>query len=371
MKNVKDSTTSEISNLFQELIVSKIKDEIELLKKEIDYVKESNETCEEKVEKLPKSSSIRQIVEGEQTKVIDLINKIAKDSKSEKYLLDIVAYLKKQYAFSDERTLCLVLDEIQQKNNMVFNEITPIKSFVETNNIEDNLNSLINYIMEQYSFGEDKSLCYFLEQFSDVTKERIATIIANQESFVEKYDSIVAVLGQYKDSILERINANIKSLECIKEQLEKNHQAIKSNGNDIAAVIDKSNDGMEKLNFIQEAVDSISRKTDEATIMLNSVMDNIGSESEILGLLRSMNSCIENEEGNSESDWSIKKNFLDINKKIEELLRKIELQDEMIRAFDEKYKCLEKSKNNMVKIIVVGDFISVIGVIALILMQIF
>ena len=371
MKKVKDSTTSEISNLFQELIVSKIIDEIELLKKELDNIKESNESCEDKVEKLPKSSSISRIVEKEQTKVIDLINKIAKDSKSEEYLRAIVEYLKKQYSFSDKRTLCLVLDEIQQKNNMVFNEITPIKSFVETNNIEANLNSLINYIKEQCSFDEDKSLCYFLEQFSNATKERIATIIANQESFVEKYDSIEKVLGDYKDNILVQISANNNSLECIKEQLRKNQQAIKNNGDSIAVVIDKSNDGVEKLNFIQESIDSVSQKTDYVTIMLNSVKDNIGPDSEILGLLSSMNSCIGNEEDNSESDWSIKKNFCDINKKIEELLRKIELQDEMIRTFGKKYKCLEKSQNNMLKMIVVGELISVISVITLIMMQIF
>ena len=273
--------------------------------------------------------------------------------------------------FSDKRTLCLVLDEIQQKNNMVFNEITPIKSFVETNNIEANLNSLINYIKEQCSFDEDKSLCYFLEQFSNATKERIATIIANQESFVEKYDSIEKVLGDYKDNILVQISANNNSLECIKEQLRKNQQAIKNNGDSIAVVIDKSNDGVEKLNFIQESIDSVSQKTDYVTIMLNSVKDNIGPDSEILGLLSSMNSCIGNEEDNSESDWSIKKNFCDINKKIEELLRKIELQDEMIRTFGEKYKYLEKSQNNMLKMIVVGELISVISVITLIMMQIF
>lgn len=314
---------------------------------------------------------LSRIVEKEQTKVIDLINKIAKDSKSEEYLRAIVEYLKKQYSFSDKRTLCLVLDEIQQKNNMVFNEITPIKSFVETNNIETNLNSLINYIKEQCSFDEDKSLCYFLEQFSNATKERIATIIANQESFVEKYDSIEKVLGDYKDNILVQISANNNSLECIKEQLRKNQQAIKNNGDSIAVVIDKSNDGVEKLNFIQESIDSVSQKTDYVTIMLNSVKDNIGPDSEILGLLSSMNSCIGNEEDNSESDWSIKKNFCDINKKIEELLRKIELQDEMIRTFGEKYKCLEKSQNNMLKMIVVGELISVISVITLIMMQIF
>lgn len=336
-----------------------------------DNIKESNESCEDKVEKLPKSSSISRIVEKEQTKVIDLINKIAKDSKSEEYLRAIVEYLKKQYSFSDKRTLCLVLDEIQQKNNMVFNEITPIKSFVETNNIEANLNSLINYIKEQCSFDEDKSLCYFLEQFSNATKERIATIIANQESFVEKYDSIEKVLGDYKDNILVQISANNNSLECIKEQLRKNQQAIKNNGDSIAVVIDKSNDGVEKLNFIQESIDSVSQKTDYVTIMLNSVKDNIGPDSEILGLLSSMNSCIGNEEDNSESDWSIKKNFCDINKKIEELLRKIELQDEMIRTFGEKYKYLEKSQNNMLKMIVVGELISVISVITLIMMQIF
>lgn len=362
---------TELESYYYKYIVSKIIDEIELLKKELDNIKESNESCEDKVEKLPKSSSISRIVEKEQTKVIDLINKIAKDSKSEEYLRAIVEYLKKQYSFSDKRTLCLVLDEIQQKNNMVFNEITPIKSFVETNNIEANLNSLINYIKEQCSFDEDKSLCYFLEQFSNATKERIATIIANQESFVEKYDSIEKVLGDYKDNILVQISANNNSLECIKEQLRKNQQAIKNNGDSIAVVIDKSNDGVEKLNFIQESIDSVSQKTDYVTIMLNSVKDNIGPDSEILGLLSSMNSCIGNEEDNSESDWSIKKNFCDINKKIEELLRKIELQDEMIRTFGEKYKCLEKSQNNMLKMIVVGELISVISVITLIMMQIF
>lgn len=346
-----------------------LQEQLKELSDEKDVLK--NESCEDKVEKLPKSSSISRIVEKEQTKVIDLINKIAKDSKSEEYLRAIVEYLKKQYSFSDKRTLCLVLDEIQQKNNMVFNEITPIKSFVETNNIETNLNSLINYIKEQCSFDEDKSLCYFLEQFSNATKERIATIIANQESFVEKYDSIEKVLGDYKDNILVQISANNNSLECIKEQLRKNQQAIKNNGDSIAVVIDKSNDGVEKLNFIQESIDSVSQKTDYVTIMLNSVKDNIGPDSEILGLLSSMNSCIGNEEDNSESDWSIKKNFCDINKKIEELLRKIELQDEMIRTFGEKYKCLEKSQNNMLKMIVVGELISVISVITLIMMQIF
>ena len=65
MKKVKDSTTSEISNLFQELIVSKIIDEIELLKKELDNIKESNESCEDKVEKLliklPRIQRVRNI----------------------------------------------------------------------------------------------------------------------------------------------------------------------------------------------------------------------------------------------------------------------------------------------------------------------
>ena len=38
---------------------------------------------------------------------------------------------------------------------MVFNEITPIKSFVETNNIEANLNSLINYIKDNTKDNPD------------------------------------------------------------------------------------------------------------------------------------------------------------------------------------------------------------------------
>lgn len=128
----------------------------------------------------------------------------------------------------------------------------------------------------------------------------------------------------------------------------------------------------------QVLLDKIHERFGESLIYAISQSDlsednnaNIGPDSEILGLLSSMNSCIGNEEDNSESDWSIKKNFCDINKKIEELLRKIELQDEMIRTFGEKYKYLEKSQNNMLKMIVVGELISVISVITLIMMQIF
>lgn len=367
---MKDSTTSEISNLFQELIVSKIKDEIELLKLEIEVVKETNELCEDKIEKLPKSSSIRQIVEGEQTKVIELINKIAKDSKSEKYLKDIVAYLKKQYSFSDERTLCLVLDEIQQKTNEVFDEIGPLKTFVETNNVEGNLVSLTEYIQGQYSFGEDKLLCGFLEEFSNDTEENIATIIANQGAFVEKYDAIVELLSQYKECILDQISTNFKNIEGIKEQLKKNQQAIKNNGDSLATIIDKCNDEVEQINDIKKAIDSITQKANATSNSLDAVIANIGPKSEILALLRSVNSRIDNEEDGSEYEWSIKSKLLDINKNIDELLEKDKQQDKMINEFYEKYDHLEKSKNMIIKILVTGNIISVVGIIALILLYI-
>ena len=368
---MKDSTTSEISNLFQELIVSKIKDEIELLKREIEKVEEINESCEGIVEKLPKSRDIEQIVEGEQAKVIELINKIAQNSKSEKYLRDIVAYLKKQYSFSDERTLCLVLDEIQQKNNEVFNEIVPLKTFVETNNIESNLAFLTEYIQEQFHFSEDKFLCAFLEKFSDSTEENIATIIANQESFLGKYDAIVAVLDQYKEGILAQINVNFANLERIKEQLEENQQVIKNNGDSITTVIGKCNDEVEQISDIKKTIDSILQKADDTSISLNNVIANIGPKSEIVALLRSMNSIIENEEEGSESEWSVKKELLYINKNVEELLEKNNQHDKMINEFYEKYYRLEKSKNMIIKILVTGNIISAMGVIALILMYIF
>lgn len=218
------------------------------------------------------------------------------------------------------------------------------------------------------------TLCdYIVRINANPVREVITETIMRYSKKGKIKDSDHTFTGEVREilNILVQISANNNSLECIKEQLRKNQQAIKNNGDSIAVVIDKSNDGVEKLNFIQESIDSVSQKTDYVTIMLNSVKDNIGPDSEILGLLSSMNSCIGNEEDNSESDWSIKKNFCDINKKIEELLRKIELQDEMIRTFGEKYKCLEKSQNNMLKMIVVGELISVISVITLIMMQIF
>lgn len=67
-----------------------------------------------------------------------------------------------------------------------------------------------------------------MEQFSNATKERIATIIANQESFVEKYDSIEKVLGDYKDNILVQISANNNSLECIKSNLERTSKRLRT-----------------------------------------------------------------------------------------------------------------------------------------------
>lgn len=368
---MKDSTTSEISNLFQELIVSKIKDEIELLKREIEDVKETIDEDVDKVEKLPKLSSIRQIVEGEQTKVIDRINEIKKNSKSEKYLNDIVEYLKKQYSFSDERTLCLVLDEIQQKTNETFNEITPLKTFVETNKVEENLADLTEYIQRQYSFGEDKLLCDFLKEFSNAIEENIATIIANQGSFVEKYDAIVELLGRYKECILEQINVNFENIEGIKEQLKKNQQAIKNNGDSLMTIIDKCNDEADQISGIKKAIDSITQKSDATSATLDNIIANTGPESEILALLRSMNSTIDNEEDGSEHEWSIKSELLEINENIDELLEKDKQQDKMINEFYEKYDRLEKSKKMIIKILVTGNIISAMGVIALILMYIF
>lgn len=175
-------------------------------------------------------------------------------------------------------------------------------------------------------------------------------------------NAIIAIQSQIKTKYLESYD---EAMQAIRDRIEEN--LIAATG--VNKQIFKKTSAMIAISKIDNDLDIICREV--TTIMLNSVKDNIGPDSEILGLLSSMNSCIGNEEDNSESDWSIKKNFCDINKKIEELLRKIELQDEMIRTFGEKYKYLEKSQNNMLKMIVVGELISVISVITLIMMQIF
>lgn len=368
---MKDSTTGEISNLFQELIVSKIKDEIDVLKGEIDEIKESSGICEEKVEKLPKSSSIRQIVEGEQTKVLDLINNLAKDSKSEKYLRDIVAYLKKQYSFSEERTLCLVLDEMQRKENDIFDEILPIKSFTETNNIEKNLNLLIEYVTKQFYFDNDKYLCDFLKQFSEETKDKIAYVIDTQESFVDKYDSIIKILNQYKDCILTSIHANNECLESISEQLRETQRAIKNNGDSIETIIDKSRDDEDKLSSIQDLLGNILKNTENSSALLDKVIQDVGSKSEIVESLHFLNSSIYGEKINAEVEWSVKNSLVEVNKNIGELAIKSEHLDGIICAYNEKYECLEKNKKMLFIFLAVGNFVSAIGVIILLLLQIF
>lgn len=176
------------------------------------------------------------------------------------------------------------------------------------------------------------------------------------------------------EALYEKINMNIDFEATIGDRLYKgglfSRSAKQSDFVDLmydlidAFIVQLKSEVIEQINLQKRAVKEISEDYLRYKQWKTESERNIANNS-------SMNSCIGNEEDNSESDWSIKKNFCDINKKIEELLRKIELQDEMIRTFGEKYKYLEKSQNNMLKMIVVGELISVISVITLIMMQIF
>ena len=82
-------------------------------------------------------------------------------------------------------------------------------------------------------------------------------------------------------------------------------------------------------------------------------------------------SSINNTEEKSEIDWTIKDNFIETNKRLEELLEINRLQDEKNGCLIEKYEQLEKAKNRMIKLLIVGNVISVICVVGLLLMQIF
>ena len=258
------STKSEISNLFQELIVSKIRDEIGLLRQDISEVNDTTGNCEDKVDKLPKSSDIKRIVESEQEEIIRSIAQM--DSKSERYLKAIVAYLKKQYGFADEKTLCMVLDELQLQSVQVNEQLSTVKDFVEKNKVEEILCSLIDYIKKQYEFTEAETLCSFMENFSKDTEKKITNLMNGQGSFLEKYAAIELESKQFKETILSEINKDSQFLEQLQKQLIETHAIVNSCEKKANTILAGNIDEIKILKMLQSLLDSIASLMDSISL---------------------------------------------------------------------------------------------------------
>ena len=98
---MEEIVNNEISNLFQELIVSKIKNAIDELSNRFTEVENFYFDFEEKIDKVPKKSEINKMLENDKEDIINHINECVKVDDVKKYLIDIVNYLKKQFGFSD------------------------------------------------------------------------------------------------------------------------------------------------------------------------------------------------------------------------------------------------------------------------------
>ena len=123
---MEEIVNNEISNLFQELIVSKIKNAIDELSNRFTEVENFYFDFEEKIDKVPKKSEINKMLENDKEDIINHINECVKVDDVKKYLIDIVNYLKKQFGFSDNQALCQYMETVAENigNNieLIINE---------------------------------------------------------------------------------------------------------------------------------------------------------------------------------------------------------------------------------------------------------
>ena len=127
-------------------------------------------------------------------------------------------------------------------------------------------------------------------------------------------------------------------------------------------------DEIKILKVLQSILDSISVRIDGNSTKIEEVLCNTNSESELIFLLRRICANIDYEFNSSEESSSVKKDFIETNNRINELLEKNSSQDEVFIQFQIKYENNEKVKNKILKVLIAGNIISLIGIIVMIIL---
>lgn len=311
-----DSTINEISTLFQELIVSKIKDELELLKKEIDDVKSNSDEIDDMLKKLPKRSTVKKICEEEISSVTTYIEQLSSKSKSEKYLKDIVEYLKIQFGFMDKKTLCK-----------------------------------------------------YLEDLSVIAGNKIDSILDNQDSLSEKYEAIFSTLEEFKISVLSCISENQKNLLDEIKQTEK--EIINCHLEEtkyLESILENSKGSISGLSDVGKGIEEIGETLKSIETKENVLINNLSGNSEILDLLNKIyvNVGYANDGDDNET---LKVDLMNVDLMLRNLLQICQEHENWLNTSAEEYKNENKKRDQIINLLAIFNMISCLGVIALLVIQ--
>lgn len=310
-----ETVSNEISNLFQELIVSKIKLIIDELKNRITDIEDSENSINESINKLPKQSGIKKIIVEQKDEIVSHIDSCFGKLKTETYLKGIVEFLKQHYCFPN-----------------------------------------------------DKKLWEYLISMSDDIAKQIDAVITSQNDLDKKLCEVDRILDQYKDVIIESavhekteiideikqsFRATDKSQSVIKEQVKTALEYEKENAAKLDLVIQKVNQNGEELN-------NNSSKTEQALERLNAVDD-------IISILNHVDASLgfyqdEMDTSMKEEVASIKSDVISLQKSCSIMQGRIE---EHIEFVNKEYYEIDKK----LRIMTIISSLSIVGIVALAILQ--
>lgn len=208
-----ENVNSEISNLFQELIVSKIKTEIDRLDGKVEVICEDNKNIFDSLDKCPKKREIDSVsseVNEAKDNILESLKKL--EEVTEKYLKYIVDYLKKQYQFPEEKELWEYLDNVLNELNKKLENVSDDECIKICRKIARSLNQFekeMREITESKIVSElqdsKQKIVNFDGKITDITKKADLLLAKTEENEKEwkKYYNQVASITSEKDAIQE------------------------------------------------------------------------------------------------------------------------------------------------------------------------
>ena len=189
---MKETLDAEISSLFEELVVSKIKLSIGEIDKKVVNIESNSMEILEIIEKLPKQSNIKKTFQDTADGITNYV-----DSYVVKYLGDIDGFLREQYGFSDKKVLSNYLEDLSEMFATRINNVI---------NLQENLED------------EVKKVDSFLTQFK---AELINTIIERQKELKGDVEHII----EQNEDIGKK---HSKTLAVASEERKKNSEKLES-----------------------------------------------------------------------------------------------------------------------------------------------
>lgn len=231
-----ENINNEISNLFEELIVSKIKNEINRLDQKLNGIVDSNEIISDRLENCPKNSAIDSVgleVKEAKDNILKSLENLEKDTG--KYLKGIVDYLKKQYQFPERKKLCEylenVLNELNEKlENVSDDECIKICKEIAASSInqfEEEMCKITEIISElqninnQIKISDEK----ITTDISRNAEKLLSTTRENEKKLENYYNQVVLIKNDetaIQNTMTENQNTLVSIEVLVKDYLEKN-----------------------------------------------------------------------------------------------------------------------------------------------------